>query len=385
MAATSAMALVAAFNHVDPRLHPSATARDCRHASVDLSLSAPDQYEALLGRRLSPTPDHLTKRILYLPSHDDKVTHLPLYDFTEAFKATIKGEPLGSSRFKTTFGLMHKPIGDGRDSSVVSYLVDFAQLEAGSLAPTPRHGRTKKHESSIVATKGTIQRRSLFGGEAEVEVMIQPQPCLGTDVKDGSIAYTIAPSSTTAEIPVSVSFPIAPTLSRFGSSRNAWFTFTVPSLLNDEITLQWQMHPVQHGMLRYTLVEVPQHDPLEAENQFESHREEDLPPFSATREQNQNLVRAIYHNVGLGFSLSQPFSEGALLLQSDLDPEIEAIIVASLLGLLWRARKEESKPRRNSKPETGAGPSRRSSVNVVENGSLQTQRTGILGKILRKR
>jgi hypothetical protein len=112
---------------------------------------------------------------------------------------------------------------------------------------------------------------------------------------------------------------------------------------------------------------------VESKGKDEGGDEEEL-PYSAAVEKHEHRIRAIYHNVGLGFSLSQPFSEGALLLQNNLDPELEAIIIASLLGLLWRARGEESKPRKNSKSDAPARkgskseastPARKKSVGAV--------------------
>ncbi|KAF3771346.1 hypothetical protein M406DRAFT_232462, partial [Cryphonectria parasitica EP155] len=249
---------------------------------------------ALLGRKLRPTPSHLTSRVLYLPSHNDKVAHLPVYDFTAEFGDVVRDEPVGGSRFKTRLGLMAKPVGDGRGPSEVS----LTTMTTG------------------LATNATVQKRSLYGGGAEVGLAIPPLAPLGPDTEDGAVACTLAPRSTTINIPLVTLFPVEPTTSRFGSSRNPWFTFTVPSLLDDERTLQWQIHPVEQGSLRYTLVEIPH----------------------SSEEENEGRIRAIYHNVGLGFSLAQPFSEGALLLQDGLDAELEALIVASLLGLLWRVR-----------------------------------------------
>lgn len=250
---------------------------------------------------------------------------------------------------------MHKPVGDGRDLSAVSYLVDFEPLEARRPLSVPRPGQTRKSSLEGV-TRANVQRRMPFGGGgSEVGLTIPTIPVPGAEMglEDGAVAYTIFPSSTTTNIPVTMSFPLPPTISKFGSSRNAWFTFTIPSLLEDETTLQWQVHPVEYGMLRYTLVQLPQQRaPASTCSSPANIAKGVRPPFAATEEENENLIRAIYHNVGLGFSLSQPFSEGALLLQHDLEPEVEALIVASILGLLWIARNEESNPRKYSKPGT---------------------------------
>lgn len=426
MATASAIAIAAAYHTTtDPRLHPYPYAHPAIHGlglptgSAYTHFSPPDQYEALLGRKLAPTPSHLTSRTLYVPSHNDKAAHLPVYDFTKNYKETVADEPIGSSRFKTRFGLMPKPNGDGRGSSEVSYLVDFEPLERRKSLSGPGGAITgpaaNRRKSSIGAgaalvTHGTVSRRMLYGG-AEVGLTIPPPLA---QLADGDVAYTLTPSSTDVGIRVVTSFPLQPTVSRFGSSRNAWFTFTVPSLLDEEKTLQWQVHPVEHGLLRYTLVELgggPGSGAAKDEDNWweetkqdskgeDAGQEEQELPYSAAVEKNEHRIRAIYHNVGLGFSLSQPFSEGALLLQGGLDPELEAIIVASLLGLLWRARGEESKPRKNSKsdvpPRKGSkseasAPARRKSagaVTVEEEASLPerpARRKSLIGKILGKK
>lgn len=409
MAAASAIALAAAFNTVDPRAHPAAvrgldlnnrrgstvTTTDPSGHPITIPTafpSPPDRYEALLGRRLAPTPAQLADRILYVPSHNDKATHLPVYDFTAEFREAVRGEPIGSSRFKTSFGLMPKPVGDGRGSSVVSYLVDFEPLEArrppaGQVGPPAgvqgQQQQRRKSSLGLVVTRASVQRRMLFGGGAEVGLTIPPHPFPGAVVEEGAVACTMTPCSTTTDIPVTTSFPLAPTISKFGSSRNAWFTFTIPSLLDDERTLQWQVHPVEHGLLRYALVELPLGTP--ATSPINAEHAGGKPPFSATEEENQHRIRAIYHNVGLGFSFSQPFSEGALLLQNDLDAEVEALIVASLLGILWRVRNEESNPRKYSKSDTSGKPARKGSVDEGEVSPTSPGKKRLLSKILRKK
>lgn len=426
MATASAIAIAAAYHTTtDPRLHPYPYAHPAVHGlglptgNAYTQFSAPDQYEALLGRKLAPTPPHLTSRVLYVPSHNDKAAHLPVYNFTRDFRETVGEEPIGSSRFKTRFGLMPKPNGDGRGSSEVSYLVDFEPLERRkSLSGPIGSGSTgtssaARRKSSLGAgpalvTHGTVSRRMLYGG-AEVGLTIPPPQAA---LVEGEIAYTVTPSSTDTGIRVAASFPMLPTVSRFGSSRNAWFTFTVPSLLDEERTLQWQVHPVEHGLLRYTLVELgggpagvaaarDEENWWEEESKGNDDSEDEQGlPYSAVADKHEHRIRAIYHNVGLGFSLSQPYSEGALLLQDNLDPELEAIIVASLLGLLWRARGEESKPRKNSKSDVPPGrgsrseasaPGRKKSVGAVtveEEAPLPerpARRKSLIGKILGKK
>lgn len=81
--------------------------------------------ENRMGRKLSSAPAQL-KQILYIPDHNNNVTHLPLYNVTASYNKSVGEWPVGSSRFKTSLSLMQKPIGDGRDDEV-TYLVDFLQ------------------------------------------------------------------------------------------------------------------------------------------------------------------------------------------------------------------------------------------------------------------
>lgn len=100
-----------------------------------------------------------------------------------------------------------------------------------------------------------------------------------------------------------------------------WFTITSTE---SPPSCQWQVHPVEHGPLRYTLIELPSpgHD------------------ASAVQPEDQHRIKAIYHNVGVGTSLAQPFSEGVLLLPAnkEMDVNTETVILTSLIGLLWMAR-----------------------------------------------
>lgn len=408
MSTAHAIAISAAYSNLDPHAHP------LQGSLVFSNLSPPDQYGALIGRILRPTPPQLTSRVLYIPSHNDKITHLPVYDFTGEFKEAVKDEPIGSSRFKTSFGLMHKPIGDGRGTSSVSYLADFDPLESRTVVAGPDPGTRRKRGSLLpgqqVVTKATVRRRMLGGG-AEVGLTIPPARVSSWDeVQDGAVGFTITPSSTTVVIPVVLTFPINPVLSKYGCTRNPWFTFTVPNLLDAERTFQWQTHPTQHGMLRYTLVEIPgriqtpynnKNNITSTDNANNANNADDTDkkdiPFSAFKEENESLIRAIYHNVGLGYCLAQPFSEGALLLQDDLDPELEALVVASLIGLLWTARNEQVRPsppstppRKGSKSEGNAEwlKPRKGSVGEGGGGAAPTQmgsKKGLIRKLLRKK
>ncbi|ROW15815.1 hypothetical protein VPNG_02495 [Cytospora leucostoma] len=385
--------------------HPAVNGCNVPHGVHVISPPA-NQCESPVGRKLGPTPRRLHNRILYIPAHGDKVTHLPIYDFTRQYREAVRDEPIGTSRFKTKLGLMHKPHGDGRSGTgEVSYLVDFEAPEARRDLTTATANTTANNNSNNTTntTHATVQRRSLYGG-AEVGLAI-PQPQHAGLADDCAAACTVTPSSTGAYVNLARSYPLRPTVTRLGSSRNPWFTFTVPGAPplgggDDGRTLQWQVHPAEHGLLRYTLVELPRGRAADEMWWEDSSRKDDGaildekvgggPAFSAAVDGNEHRIRAIYHNVGLGFSLAQPFSEGALLLQDGMDPEFEAVVVASLLGMLWRARGEGRKSRKGSKSE-GSALARKKSGSVTsgdEDGSVSPgsspSRKGFLGKILRR-
>lgn len=459
--ATAIFAAATAYTTVDHRSYPYYPHPAIHGFNVPpgVYISPPDQHDAsrLLGRKLRPTPRRLARRTLYLPPHGDAATHLPVYDFTSGYRQAVGDEPIGSPRFRAALGLAGKPAGDGgRGAAEVSYLVDFEPPEARRTpsppaSPTARgissSSRIRRRKSSGGASgphataHATVRRRTLYGG-AEVGLAIPPRGSAGAGDGDGDVACTITPASTGAPIAVAASYPLRPTVSKLAGSRNPWFTFTVPGSglpgAAGETTLQWQVHPAEHGLLRYTLVELPRRaaegdgsgdsddrwwEEHEKEKRETSRRRERhstsssstssstssrnssssgsgsssssrggaiKPPFSASERKNEHLIRAIYTNVGQGFSLSQPSSEGALLLQDDLDPELEAVVVASLLGLLWRVRGEGAKPRKNSRSEGGALARKKSAsvASVDEKEWAEThsspERKGLLGKILRR-
>ena len=110
------------------------------------TLDSIERLEAQRGRRLSPAPSWLS-RPLYVPPHDNKITHLPVYDISERYQA-ISQLPVGSSLYKVSLELMKKPTGDGLDGDV-RYLVDFSPSSMPS---------------------AVIQRRSLDQCHTEVEM-----------------------------------------------------------------------------------------------------------------------------------------------------------------------------------------------------------------------
>ncbi|KAF9893203.1 hypothetical protein FE257_011626 [Aspergillus nanangensis] len=247
-----------------------------------------------MGREISATPSHLS-RALYIPHHDATVSHLPIYDVSFRYADTVGDLPIGTSKYTVKLGMMERPRGDGVDNIAVAHNAAFVRVG---------------NDGPVV---GTVQcRGELMAQGPEVEVTI--------DTADDTACSLLQRDPCRFEsrgtpTPVMVSHEIPPSKTRVGTFEHPFFTFKIPGDI-DMATFQWQIHPVEHGRLRYTLVRKASGD-------------NDIP---------KEQVCAIYHHIGLGASLSLPHSEGVLLLPPRMSSETEAMVVASTLGFLWRLR-----------------------------------------------
>jgi hypothetical protein len=84
--------------------------------------------------------------------------------------------------------------------------------------------------------------------------------------------------------------------------------------------LEWQVHPVDKGPLRYELVDLEQR-----------HRGND-----------DSSTLAIYHHHGFENDLPTSYSHGVLLLPFDSSPAFDITVVSSLLVLLSTVRKQST-------------------------------------------
>ncbi|KAL4895181.1 hypothetical protein BDV59DRAFT_174607 [Aspergillus ambiguus] len=257
-----------------------------------------------LGRELSATPAHLS-RALYVPRHDSSLSHLRLYDISMRYAETVRDAPIGSSKYTVSLGLMKRPRDDGGDDLAVVCNADL--IHAG--------------DREIVI--GSVQYRG------------QPtEPCPEVEIAIGTADSEICcvtmqgRHGSNRKVSMTSSYPISASETREGTFKHPYFSFSVPREPGMP-TFQWQIHPVEHGPLRYTLVCIP-------------------PEGAATGE---SQVQAIYHHIGLGVSLSQPHSEGVLLLAPSTSAATSAIIVATALAMLWELRRLDSEyvKKRNDK------------------------------------
>jgi hypothetical protein len=121
---------------------------------------------------------------------------------------------------------------------------------------------------------------------------------------------------------MSISYPIEPLTWSKSVFVHPYFAFQSPD--DEGSYFEWQMHPVPHGRLRYTLVRVPRVKPSN------SSAQPGIP--------SDDNILAIYHHIGDGVSLPLPYSEGVLLL-SDMNLTTELMVVASVFGMLEQLRR----------------------------------------------
>ncbi|KAF7551138.1 hypothetical protein G7046_g7801 [Stylonectria norvegica] len=255
-----------------------------------------------VARQPSATPSHLS-RVLYIPLHNGSEFHLQIQDVSAEYKHCIGYAPMGGSDI----------IGDAL---------------MGSRLFITRLGTMKKPKIDIKGNEGLYaidSKVDIDGGSATVsktEAGVQ-DPNVTICVSNSTVDFKLVADR---EIDIIASFPVPDTTSSVGTARHPFFTFTPD---DNSRKLQWQTNPATDGPLRYTLVE------LEYSTEDSVH---------APKADN---VRAIYHHIGQGPSLSMRSSEGVLLLpedQVDNASMTEGVVLASLIGLLWRVRGIEVKP-----------------------------------------
>ncbi|KAH8689586.1 hypothetical protein BGW36DRAFT_391171 [Talaromyces proteolyticus] len=257
---------------------------------------------AQLGRQLLATPTHLS-RVLYIPHHDEQTADLSLYDVSDSYARTVADVPMGSSMYTVKLGMMKVPKGEV-DTDGLVYKAGFDGDK----------GFVQGMDSSAAEIKVNI--KSMSEKEASM-FMLENQ---NTITSSGVANVTVLEQLEKTPIPMNMTYPIPPSKTRYGEIKHPYFDFEIPSQTEtgetSTIEFEWQIHPVENGSLRYTLIRIP-----------------------ATLDTKPS-IEAIYHHKGVATSLSLPYSEGVLFLRptSSVNPSMDILVVGSVLGMLWRLR-----------------------------------------------
>ncbi|VUC26738.1 unnamed protein product [Clonostachys rosea] len=224
-------------------------------------------------------------KALYIPYHTNKTTHLPLYDITNQYTTAVGGLPIGSPRYKAQIRLMRKPSGNSLEGDV-KYLVDFHSLER-----------------TATITERTIGRDGVEVG-LSLPLTLGEEFCLGVvapnqqDTQRVTAHYASEPEKSKRKAP-----PQNP-------------SFSVGGGISGSSALEWKPFPFEPGCLTYGL--------------FDS-----LSSMNVADAQPRALYQHCRHE---GDFVVSGHSEGILLLAGGEHPENEALIVSSLVGLLWDLR-----------------------------------------------
>ncbi|KAG6023177.1 hypothetical protein E4U40_004108 [Claviceps sp. LM458 group G5] len=269
-----------------------------------------------LGRNPSALPTQLS-RVLYIPEHSS--LNLSLYDAREPFQQAVYASPFGSEHlvgrpligsrfFKTRVNTMdrEKVMQSGAPCYVVKLDSECDRIEDG------------------VDISATMRAHASVSDAVDSTTKINIKVPMSTDGFSLTFENSKQTEHQIQHIAISATYPLQSVHSKAGILRFPFFAF---SLDENSIGYEWQIHPLDHGMLRYTLFQLPSHSPASGGNV--------APP----REYPDAETIAIYHHLGHENSLFRPTSEGVLLLPGpEMSPLLEMVTVASLLVLLWRIR-----------------------------------------------
>ncbi|KFG87285.1 hypothetical protein MANI_012801 [Metarhizium anisopliae] len=263
-----------------------------------------------LGRKPTPVPAHLS-RVLYVPRHS--MLNLSLFDAGLQYRQAVDYSPvggeqvtgkalMGSRLFKTRINTMACPVGHGDAQAAYVVALDIEKIRDGG------------------DISATVHKEGQADPIPRVNIIL---PML-TDVFS---LLSVTSDQHSGMINISTTYPLPRLRSMVGVLHFPYSRFSIP---NAASVYEWQIHPLDHGTLRYTLVEL---DGETCQVQADSGPQD-------------SNIKAIYHHIGYHGSLFLPHSEGVLLLPevvNERDGWLELVIVSSLIGLLWRIRGMEIK------------------------------------------
>jgi len=291
-------------------------------------------FDAMLGRQPAPAPAHLT-RVLYIPCHDNNTNHLPVYEAGDSYRKAVGNSQLGSTLYAFNLSAARRPRPDGTNHRV-AYHGDMSSVAAPDDDESMTNISVHKRELGNQGVETRLLVLSCFvmsvNEEASDEKASTTQSLTTmsrnrTILKSSDRALpTISVESPRGPVQMDTFFPIPPSKRAGEAIHHPYFRLDIPQASNHvdcKRWFEWQVRPVEDGPLRYTLV-----DKDNAED-----------TGAATR------IRAIYHDAGCSKTLSRGMSEGVILLpeEDEVADDMEAIVVASLLGVLWQVRTLQGK------------------------------------------
>ncbi|KAI6752433.1 hypothetical protein HG530_013802 [Fusarium avenaceum] len=231
---------------------------------------------------ISHVPAHLSK-VLYIPRHNAEIAHFAVYDITQQYADKLGSIPMGSEDYKVELCLLRKPggchVGDDARFLVNSDSSGLFSIQERCIGRQPLEGNISRSDDDtnnilIHNTKGEVVERIFLESS---------YPLPEKKTKKQLIRY--------------------PYLNMSSESANSETQLS---------GLEWQVHPIEAGPLRYELVD----------------------PEQRRQGNGDSSILAIYHHHGFENDLPTSYSHGVLLLPSNSSPLLEITVVSGLLVLL---------------------------------------------------
>ncbi|KAL9562708.1 hypothetical protein ACKAV7_013272 [Fusarium commune] len=238
---------------------------------------------------ISHVPAHLTKA-LYIPKHDNSITHFAIYDISKEYSEKVGVNPMGSESYKVELCLLRKPSG--------YHVGDNARFLVDVDASVAIHERVMGRDPLDAEVSSPI--------EGDRSVTLQIHTGDSSFELTGQECYPLPRKETKKRI---VRYPYMSMDGDFGGS--------------GAYHCEWQVHPVEKGPLRYELVDLDR------------------------RGNGDGSILAIYHHHGFESELPTSYNHGVLLLPDNSTPLFDITVVSSLMALLATIRKQPAARKRS--------------------------------------
>ncbi|WKT50769.1 hypothetical protein QSH57_015739 [Fusarium oxysporum f. sp. vasinfectum] len=238
---------------------------------------------------ISHVPAHLTKA-LYIPKHDDTISHFAIYDISKEYSEKVGVNPMGSERYKVELCLLRKPSGHHVGDNA-RFLVDI--------------------DASVSIRERVMGRDPL---DAEVSPPIDGERSAKLQIHTGDSLF---------ELTGHECYPLPEKETKKRIIRYPYMSMSGNHGPSKALRCDWQVHPAEKGPLRYELVDLDRQG------------------------EGDGSILAIYHHHGFESELPTSYSHGALLLPNDSTPLFDITVVSSLMALLATIRKQPAARKRS--------------------------------------